>query len=87
MDEHHPKIKQYMKDSGLSPYCGDDRSQLYDMSTLLMPLYRAEQRAQFLSTVEDNLRADEGTLRQRAQLLSVHRHWSVADQKLRKSGR
>ena len=87
MDEHHPRIKQYMKDSGLARYCGDDRSNLYDMATQLMPLYRAEDRAQFLSTVEDNLRADEGTLRQRAQLLSIHRHLTIDDEKLRKAGR
>lgn len=85
MDDHHPKIKQYMK--GWTDYCNDDRSQVYEMSTLMMPFYGAEDRAKFLSTVEDNLRADEGTLRQRAQLLSLHRHWSIADEKLRKAGR
>jgi hypothetical protein len=85
MDEHHPKIKKYMKD--WSQYCGDDRSEVYEVSALMMPFYRPEDRVKFLSNVEDNLRADEGTLRQRAQLLSLHRHWSLADEKLRKAGR
>jgi len=85
MDDHHPKFKQHMK--GWTDYCNDDRSQVYDMSALMMPFYQAEDRAKFLSNLENDLRADEGTLRQRAQLLSLHRHLSVADEKLRKAGR
>ena len=84
-NDDHPLIKQSKQRS--PGFYSDDRSVAYDQSALMMAFYSPADRVRVIQNVEEKLLSDEGSLRERAQLLSLHRHLSDADNNLRKAGR
>ena len=84
-DTNHPMLDHMIQLDGDQPF--EDRVQVYEKAGLEMSLYTPQQRAQLLIVVDQALANDEGTLRQRAQLLNLHRAMSDVDRKMKIAGR
>lgn len=81
--DDHPIIKQARDYAPELP----DRSAVYEAAALHSALMPQDHRTALLQHVQQQLLADEGSLRERAQLLSLHRRLSDADNKLRAAKR
>jgi len=82
--DDHPILKR-MKDHASMHSAG--RDQVYERASVEMALLSPEQRLGYLEHVSGLIAADEGSLRERSQLVALRRHLQDTDEKLRLAGR
>ena len=83
-DQDHPILRYVRKHA---PNVPEGRDQLYEATNVELAFYPASTRVELIQNIEGAIAADEGNLRERAQLLALHRHMSDTHERLLRAKR